>query len=42
MMFLILALMQECQVLHHYKCFQPKIMEREKNSEVKYQNKAML
>ena len=25
---LILALMLECQVLHHYKCFQPKIIER--------------
>jgi len=25
---LILALMLECQVLRHYKCFQPKIMER--------------
>jgi len=43
MMPLILALMQECQVLHHCKCFQPKIIERKKYSKSKIcNNKAIL
>ena len=39
MMPLILALMLECQVLHRYKCFQPKRMERKEKQYSKIKEK---